>query len=290
VKIFADDEVIDRWWRASSYRLRALWIYDDEYAEVTLKWLQDSAVTKNISEEERKWVKSLSSKSELDADLLEHIGRFIARKWLQNGQGDVAYMLNAVRGYITKVFYTHTLPGNEQWLTLLQIENRKDPKIERFINGPDAEPVQASQILNAAKWAQARIGLDTLGYEENRNLARTLREFGKYDEAIEHFKLTSTLAQDNWFSQWGLAGCYADREEYTTAIEILEATKEGIENGEIGNAEELRDELAEMNRVLAAWNKEAGRSEISLTIYEKLLQEFPHDYDTALAHMTLLHK
>lgn len=290
VKIFADDEVINRWWTASSYQLPDLWIYDDKYAEVTLKWLQDSAVTKNISEEQRKWVRSLSSKSELDADLLEHIARVIARNWLQYGQGNLHIMLNAVRGYITKVFFTHTLPGNDQYLTILQIENRKDPKIERFINDPDAEQVQASQILDAAMWAQAQIGLDTLGYEENRNLARTLRAFDKYDEAIEHFKLTSTLAHDNWLSQWGLADCYAGRKEFTTAIEILEATKQGIENGEIGNAEELRDELAEINRDLAGWNKEVGRSETTLAIYEKLLSEFPHDYHTALALMTLLHK
>ncbi|PYH72109.1 uncharacterized protein BO88DRAFT_402379 [Aspergillus vadensis CBS 113365] len=272
VKIFTDDEVINRWWRASSYRLRVLWIYDDDYAEVTLKWLQDSAVTKNISKEEKKWVKSLSSKSELDADLLEHVGRVCARKWLQYGPRNLEYVFNDVRGYITK------------------IENRKDPKIERLVSDPDAEQVQTSHILDAAKWAQAQIGLDTLGYEENRNLARTLRVFGKYDEAIKHFKLTSTLAQDNWSSQWGLADCYAGRKEFTTAIEILEATKKGIENGETGSAEELKAELADMNRDLAEWNKEAGQSEVTLDIYEKLLQEFPDDYDTALALMTLLHK
>jgi hypothetical protein len=108
VKIFTDEEVIGRWWTVSSLWLRALWIYDDEYAEVTLKWLQDSAVTKNISEEQSKWVKSLSSKSELDADLLEHIPRVLARNWLQSGLVDVAFMFNAVRGYITKVFSNYS--------------------------------------------------------------------------------------------------------------------------------------------------------------------------------------
>ncbi|KAJ5981977.1 hypothetical protein N7451_012077 [Penicillium sp. IBT 35674x] len=256
VKIFTDEEVIDRWWRSSSLRLRALWIYDDDYAEVTVKWLQDSAVTKNISEEERKWVKSLSSKSQLDADLVEHIGRVCARKWLQEGPRNVALMFHAVRGYITK----------------------------------DPEQVQASQIFDAGKWAQAQFGLDTLGYEENRNLARTLQVFGKYDEAIEHFKFTSTLEHNNWLSQWGLAECYAGRKEFTTAIEILEAKKKSIENGETGNAEELKDVLADMNRDLADWNNEVGRSQLTLDVYEKLLQEFPHDYDTALALITLLHK
>ncbi|RAK85726.1 hypothetical protein BO79DRAFT_231088 [Aspergillus costaricaensis CBS 115574] len=241
-------------------------------------------------EEEKKWVKSLSSKSELDADLLEHIGRVCARKWLQYGPRNLEYVFNDVRGYITKVYHNHTLPGKDPRLTLLQIENRKDPKIERLVNDPDTEHVHTSHILAAAKWAQAQIGLDTLGYEENRNLARTLQVFGKYDEAIEHFKLTSTLAQDNWSSQWGLADCYAGRKEFTTAIEILEVTKRGIEYGESGNAAELKAELADMNRDLAEWNKEAGRSEVTLDIYDKLLQEFPDDYDTALALMALLHK
>jgi hypothetical protein len=109
VKIFTDEEVIGRWWTVSSLWLRTLWIYDDEYAEVTLKWLQDSAVTKNISEEQSKWVKSLSSKSELDADLLEHIPGVLARNWLQSGLVDVAFMFNAVRGYITKVFSNYSL-------------------------------------------------------------------------------------------------------------------------------------------------------------------------------------
>ncbi|GAB1217101.1 hypothetical protein ATERTT37_006324 [Aspergillus terreus] len=272
VKIFTDEETIDRWWNASTLWLWVVWIYDDGYAEATLKWLQDSAVTKNISEDQSKWVKSLSSKSELDADLLEHISRVLARNWLQSGLEDVAFMFNAVHGYITK------------------IENRKDPKIKRLTEDPDVDQIQASQILDAAKWAQARLELDTLGYEENRNLARTLREFRKFDEAIEQFKLTSTLAQDNWLSQWGLADCYASQKDFTTAIEILEATKKGIETGEIGNAEELKDDLAEMNRDLAKWNKEVGRSEITLAIYEKLLQEIPNDYNTALALMILLHK
>ncbi|KAJ5982082.1 hypothetical protein N7451_012182 [Penicillium sp. IBT 35674x] len=129
-----------------------------------------------------------------------------------------------------------------------------------------------------------------LRYEENRNLARTLQVFGKYDEAIEHFKFTSTLEHNNWLSQWGLAECYAGRKEFTTAIEILEAKKKSIENGETGNAEELKDVLAGMNRDLADWNNEVGRSQLTLDVYEKLLQEFPHDYDTALALITLLHK
>ncbi|KAJ5291022.1 hypothetical protein N7478_000273 [Penicillium angulare] len=272
VNTFAEDEIIDRWWSLASEWLRSEWIYQDENAEVTLKWLQDSAVTKNISETQRRWVKSLSSKSELDADILEHVGKALARRWLQSGLSGVAFMFDAVYGYVTK------------------IENRKDPSIERSTRDSDMGEIQAAQIFHAAEWAQKQIELQTLGYEESRNLARTLRDYGQYDEAIEQFKHTATLSANNWFSQWGLADCHASKKGFTVAIEILEAAKRGIEAREIGNPDELEEELVEMERDLAEWNKEIGQSEKALGIYHKLLQDKPEDYDTVLELLKLLHK
>ncbi|KAJ5909824.1 hypothetical protein N7504_004467 [Penicillium tannophilum] len=272
VRVFADEEVIERWWSFNNAWLRGCWIYEDELTEVTLKWLQDSAITKNIPEEQSKWVKSLSSKSELDADVLEHIGKFLARWWLQSGADNVAFYFDAVQGYITK------------------IENRKNAEVERLTHEPLMEEIQAAQILDAAKWAQERNKIDSLGYEESRNLARTLRDYGKYHEAIEQFKFTSTLVQNNWFSQWGLSDCYANQGEYAVAIDILAVAKEAIETGEIGNPDELKEELASMDRDLADWNKEVGRTETTLMIYEKLLQDTPNDYDTTLALIMVLHE
>lgn len=103
VSLFTDPKVIRDWWTQNSPWPRFNWIYDDEYAEVSLKWLQDSAVTKNLSEEQSKWVKSLSSKSEPDADIIDHIARSVAQAWLQLGAYDVAESFAAVHGYITKV-------------------------------------------------------------------------------------------------------------------------------------------------------------------------------------------
>lgn len=103
VRVFTDDEVIERWWTLCDSWMRKQWLYVDSYADVVLRWLQDSAVTKNIPEEQRKWIKSLSSKSELEADLLEHVGRFLARRWLQSGADGVAFLFDAAHGYISKV-------------------------------------------------------------------------------------------------------------------------------------------------------------------------------------------
>ncbi|KAJ5097682.1 hypothetical protein N7456_008403 [Penicillium angulare] len=271
VNAFTDDLTIERWWCLASDWLRSEWIYQDENAEVTLKWLQDSAVTKNISEEQKKWVKSLSSKSELDADILEHVGETLARRWLRSGLTGVQFMFDAVHGYITK------------------IENRKDSSVDRSTHDSQMGEIQAVQIFHAAEWAQKQIGLETLGYEESRNVARTLRDYGLYDEAIEQFKHTSTLSGINWFSQWGLADCHASRKEFTVAIEILEAAKRGIETREIGDPDELQEDLVDMERDLAEWNKEIGQSDKALGIYQKLLQDKPEDYDTVLELIKLLH-
>jgi hypothetical protein len=103
VSLFFDDATIQKWWTAENPWLRRDWIYNDEFADVALKWLQDSAVTKNISVEQSKWVKSLSSKSEPDADIIEHIGRFLARNWLHSRVFSITEAFAAFYGYATKV-------------------------------------------------------------------------------------------------------------------------------------------------------------------------------------------
>ena len=81
VKLFQDPQTIQRWWRRAGYydaELRSAWIYTDPYSEVVIKWLQESAIIKGLSESQKDWVRTLTTKSEPDADLLEHI----ARHWI----------------------------------------------------------------------------------------------------------------------------------------------------------------------------------------------------------------
>ncbi|KAL4940945.1 hypothetical protein BDV06DRAFT_12388 [Aspergillus oleicola] len=273
VKIFTDERIIERWWSCSTPWLRQHWIYEDGYAEVLMKWLQDSAVTKDVPDEHRNWIKSLSSKSQLDADPLEHVGRVLARWWLQRGPSyEIEGVFYIVYGYLTK------------------IKNRKDPNIPRLTKDMNYDTIKAAEILDAAEWAQSQIGLSELGYEESCNIAGTLRDYGKNKEAIEHFEHTSTLAKENWLSQYGLAQCFANQSEFPTAINILEATIQGIHRGEIGNSEELRGNLVEMNDVLATWNRSVGRNEIALELYEQRLMLNPYDYKATSNIVTLLHK
>lgn len=134
------------------------------------------------------------------------------------------------------------------------------------------------------------MGLEKLGYEETRNLARTLRDLGKYSEAIEKFKLASSLQSNNWISQWGLADCYAFQKEYGMAIEIMEATTKAIELGEMADDNEAKESLLYISRDIAKWNKEAGNFDQTFTIYKSMLQENPTDYETALSIMILFHE
>jgi hypothetical protein len=103
VKVFTDEKVIERWWSYNTHDLRLHWIYLDGYAEVIMEWLQDSAVTKDLPQGHREWVKSLSSKSQLDADPLEHVGRVLARQWLHANSWDILKPFMVIHGYITKV-------------------------------------------------------------------------------------------------------------------------------------------------------------------------------------------
>ncbi|KAL3490234.1 hypothetical protein BJX62DRAFT_252146 [Aspergillus germanicus] len=272
VKVFTDEKVIERWWDCNSHDLRMHWIYRDDYAEVLMKWLQDSAVTKDVPQKDREWVRSLSDKSQLDTDLLEHVARVLARQWLHSDTWDILRPFMALHGYITK------------------IKNRKSPSIARAIRDPSSDTIPAADVLDAAEWAQAQLDLGKLGYEESRNVARTLREYEKYEEAIQQFKHTSMLAEENWLSQHGLAVCYASQGDLDVAIDILEATINKIKEGEYGESKEADESLPDMYNDLATWHRSNGRDEVALAIYQKQLDVDRFDYDTASNLIILLHE
>ncbi|RAH71167.1 uncharacterized protein BO66DRAFT_419801 [Aspergillus aculeatinus CBS 121060] len=59
VKLFQDPQTIQRWWRRAGYydaELRSAWIYTDPYSEVVIKWLQESAIIKGLSESQKDWI------------------------------------------------------------------------------------------------------------------------------------------------------------------------------------------------------------------------------------------
>lgn len=103
VKLFRQEEVIARWWGEVNSSLRLRWLYDDKYTDLILNWFKDSAVTKQLSEEDKDWARSLTSNSKSDTDLLEFIAKYMASKWLQSQEWEVKDPFLFVRAYISKV-------------------------------------------------------------------------------------------------------------------------------------------------------------------------------------------
>ncbi|KAJ5623734.1 hypothetical protein N7510_000043 [Penicillium lagena] len=258
VKMFTDEEIFKSWWTESRLWMRRSWLYEDDRVDMVLKWLKDSAVTKNLPEKDMAWVKSLSSKSKPDADLLEHIAKFMAHKWLQTSDWNVAELFYWVNAYSNKT---------------------EDPRPKK---------IPASRFHEVAEWGRQCLGLDSLGYEETQNVARTLREFGKLDDAVETFKRASSLQEDTWFARWGLARAYNLQGKFALAVETLEAVKASIENGKF-KRDKPGKSLHKLNQDLAWWYKEAGYVEKALDLYESILQEHPDDYWSVFGMTVVLH-
>ena len=91
VALFYDSKVIYHWWNYqwpitddfSEAQQRKVWFYNDTYSGHIMRWLQDSAVTRNIEDEQFRWVRSLTSKSDPSSDILERIAQVTASLWLQ---------------------------------------------------------------------------------------------------------------------------------------------------------------------------------------------------------------
>lgn len=143
----------------------------------------------------------------------------------------------------------------------------------------DTSDVEVSHILDAAEWARQRLERDSLGYDGTRQLAMTLREFDKNSEAIEQFKLASSLQEYNWQAQWGLALCYGNQKEWGLAIEMLEDAKNTIKSSD--HREDYKN-LPQLDRALAKCIWETGDGGKAFAIYEQILRDHPTDYEAAL--------
>ncbi|CAI7615078.1 unnamed protein product [Penicillium pancosmium] len=270
VKMFTDDGIFKSWWTENRLWMRRSWLYEDDRVDVVLKWLQDSAITKKLPEQDIAWVKRLSSKSKPDADLLEHIAKFITHKWLQTNDWNVAELFYWVNAYSNK------------------IANRKDSNVKRETEDPRPEKIPASRFHEVAEWGRQFLGLDSLGYEETQNVARTLREFGKLDDAVETFERASSLQEDTWFASWGLARAYNLQGKFALAVETLKAVKASIESGKF-KPDNPGNSLHKLNQDLAWWYKEAGYFEEALDLYKSILLKNPDDYWSVFGMTIVLH-
>ena len=97
--LFNSNRHIERWWKEDDFCLRYLWLYNDNYVDLVLNWLKDAAVIKELTNEEKEWIKSLTSNS----DLLMPLTKFLASKWLQSTDWGTFQPFVCVHSYIIKV-------------------------------------------------------------------------------------------------------------------------------------------------------------------------------------------
>lgn len=160
--------------------------------------------------------------------------------------------------------------------------------MKRETEDPRPKNIPASRFHEVAEWGRQCLGLDSLGYEEVQNVARTLREFGKLDDAVETFERASSLQEDTWLARWGLARAYNLQGNFALAVETLEAVKVSIESGKF-KPDNPENSLHKLNQDLAWWYKEAGYFEKALDLYKSILQEHPDDYWSVFGMTMVLH-
>jgi hypothetical protein len=103
IRLFADEECINRWWIEDRMWMRAPWVYADENVDTALKWFKDSAVVKGLSDEHKEWVNGLTSNSKPDDDLLKPLAVIMAKRWTQTAGWSVSDLFFFLHGFITKV-------------------------------------------------------------------------------------------------------------------------------------------------------------------------------------------
>ncbi|OJK02157.1 hypothetical protein ASPACDRAFT_1886529 [Aspergillus aculeatus ATCC 16872] len=279
VKLFQDPQTIQRWWRRAGYydaQLRLAWIYTDSYSEVVVKWLQESAIIKGLSETQKDWVRSLTTKSEPDADLLEHIARHWTAEWLLHIEDlkDIYSVFPNVYGYFSKV------------------EHRKNPQVHRVTDDSQIWELEISRIFAAVDWGRQQVKPEVPKSKAIFILAMTLHAYRKFDEAIEQYKLAISLTPGDWNMQWRLAEAYSDNQDFASAIQTLEAAKGLAELNHIpeGSPDEPVWFLASMRQQLAWWYNASGQPDRAFAMYEALMQDYSNSYRPVLEIMRICRK
>lgn len=61
------------------------------------------AVVKGLGEDDKQWAKDLTSNSRPEADLLEHVAKFLADKWLRDSYWGLDALVMFLHGFVSKV-------------------------------------------------------------------------------------------------------------------------------------------------------------------------------------------
>lgn len=257
LQLFTDTEVIARWWDIRKLEAQTSWFYTDDNVDLVLAFFRDTAITKTFTEEERVWIKTLTSKSSPESDLLEHIVRHLCRQLLANPSGvpDIRTAYSCLNAYRSMLF------------------QRKDPQTKRTA-GLKNYQVTAPGTVDLFTWLASILGeVDpTQSYEWNSCLATVLAEFGHIDAATAQYQIAIALATDGWESQFGLGIALRQREEFQASNEVLEDVERRIVDGRAQRNNP--DQHLRSVRQIIAWNyRQLDQYDAALEVYAKHIQE-----------------
>jgi hypothetical protein len=123
--------------------------------DAALNWFKDSAVVKGLNEEGKNWAKDLTSNSRPDADLLEHVAKFIAGKWLLGSFWPLSNTLLFVHSFVSKVSQTRKVMLRGCTENFQKIEARADPKRGNgWEDVSDPEEFSTEDIELMTNWAK----------------------------------------------------------------------------------------------------------------------------------------
>ncbi|KAI9666754.1 MAG: hypothetical protein M1831_001529 [Alyxoria varia] len=259
--VLTEDGCIGKWWNQWSNTLREWWLYDENelYVNNVARWLSDTAVTRseNIDEDARHWAEKFKSSSSSTSNfvVLEKVAEYMATQWLDGrwtsgDNGPFAFL----HSYLSK-------------LRVGPHSKTMDPVLE----DPTPE-MDIVHIYESKNWAMKEFDLGVEESEAIRNVGRTLRELGHYDEAIVEFKRSAEMMEDNWLPLWGLAGTYELQGEFKLAIETLEPVMEKVESGE-AKTDDAVDELRDMLFDLGQWNVNIEKQSRGLELFHRILEK-----------------
>ena len=268
MSLFTDEEIMPHWWIMPSILSKYGWLFTDEPIDAVLNWLRDPTVTKSYTDKEKAWVKTLISNTSPDADILEYVAKYLARILLSDSSCNAEAVYSALQAFRTK------------------IKHRKDPSVVRVQKElSEADGVSGKQIKKLFMWAAEINAIDLPEtYQANRCLARCLRLYGCYDEALKEYEHTITLSDDNWFAQWGLSNAYEEQEQWQPSIDLLEVVLEKVMNGE-AKANNPKQFLQNMRYLLARRYRKLEHYEVALKLYDNILSDTPTDYSVIYAKL-----
>ena len=261
VSMFTEEESIAKWWTEESMPIRTPWFYHGSHVEAVLTWFKDSAVTKGFSESNKEWVKTLTSNSSPNADLLEHLARHLCKPVFQSKRYvPIKWTYSAVSAYRLKI----------QHRTDSSVKTRQEDYYDYDLSSDD--------IVGVSKWAAGLLGVDTeIDYEWNRCTGRLLRQYQQVDEAINYYKKAIALTDEPWYAEYGLASAYGDNEQAQDAINLGEDLKNRLKEG-VPQVEQPELTMVELRNNLAIWYRDVKRYDEALSIFDEGLAENADNY------------